>query len=182
MAEEADAAKETDEATEGQEGEGEGSGKKHSKKKIIIFAALAVLLIVGGGAGAYFGGLIGGKKAEGEHAAGGEGAEGAEHTGPATFFDLPELLVNLNSSSRQTSFLKMTVALELSSAADVPIVQANLPRVMDSFNTYLRELRANDLYGSAGIYRLREELLVRVNKDVAPAKVKGILFKQILVQ
>lgn len=176
-----------------------GEAPKKSKKKLIIII-LAVLLIAGGGAGAYFGGFIGGKKheaAEGEEAHGeeaahgeekehgeegekGEGKEG-EHAGPA-FVDLPEFLVNLNTGSRQTSFLKMTVTLELAKKSDEAVVQANMPRVQDSFNTYLRELRASDLYGSAGIYRLREELLVRVNKAVAPAKVNDILFKQMLVQ
>ena len=169
-----------EETPEGQEGEG---APKKSKKKLIIIGALAALLIIGGAAGAYFGGFIG-KHAEGGEEGGHEAA--AEHgeakAGEPVFVDLPEFLVNLNTSSRQTSFLKLTVSLELASMEDSKNLQAKLPRVIDSFNTYLRELRATDLYGSAGVYRLREELLVRVNKAVEPIKVKDILFKQILVQ
>lgn len=176
-------------STENAEGAEAGEGKK-SKKKIIIIAVLGLLLLVGGGAGLYFGGVIGGHGAEGEEAAHGEseGEAGGEHgeKGPKqiVYYDLPEFLVNLSSTGtgRQTSFLKMTVSLELSSEEDKKTVETNLPRVLDSFNTYLRELRATDLYGSAGIYRLREELLVRINKDVAPVKVNDIFFKQILVQ
>jgi len=57
-----------------------------------------------------------------------------------------------------------------------------LPRIIDNFQVYLRELRVGDLKGSAGIYRLREELLTRVNSAIAPSKVKGVLFKEMLVQ
>ena len=46
----------------------------------------------------------------------------------------------------------------------------------------MRELRVNDLEGSAGLYRLREELLRRVNVAVYPAKIDAVLFKDIVVQ
>lgn len=171
---------------------GAEAGKKKSKKKLIIIIVAAVVLLGGGGAGAYFAGLFGGEKhAEGEEAEGGEHADGAEgehgedgEHGEAknTYFELPQFLVNLNTGGKQTSFLKMTVALELKKAEDVPTVQANLPRVMDALNTYLRELRASDLYGSAGIYRLREEILTRINEELKPLQVKRVLFKELLVQ
>lgn len=46
----------------------------------------------------------------------------------------------------------------------------------------MRELRPSDLDGSAGMYRLKEELLRRVNMTVYPAKVDAVLFKELLVQ
>jgi len=61
-------------------------------------------------------------------------------------------------------------------------MEANKPRIVDTFNTYLRELRTSDLSGSAGIYRLREELMARLNKTVEPGIVKDILFSEIIVQ
>jgi flagellar protein FliL len=76
----------------------------------------------------------------------------------------------------------MSVSLELDSAADLPKLQAVLPRIIDNFQVYLRELRVEDLKGSAGMYRLREELLLRVNAAVAPAKINDVLFKEMLVQ
>ena len=57
-----------------------------------------------------------------------------------------------------------------------------MPRVMDAFQTYLRELRPSDLEGSAGLYRLKEELTRRVNVAIAPSRVNAVLFKEIVVQ
>ena len=98
------------------------------------------------------------------------------------YYDLEEFIVNLNVGGKRPSFLKMTVSLELAGELQIPEVEAKLPRIRDSFQVYLRELRADDLQGSAGIYRLREELLLRINKVIYPVKVHDILFKEILVQ
>jgi flagellar protein FliL len=116
-----------------------------------------------------------------EHAATVIGEDGKPVDKPI-FYTLPEFLVNLNSGSKQTSFLKATVILELARQSDVPQIEANLPRLLDTLNTYLRELRPSDLAGSAGIQRLREELLLRGNKTLAPVKINDILFKEIIVQ
>ena len=117
--------------------------------------------------------------AEGEHGA------AAKPKGPKVpvYYDIPEFLVDLNTADkRKSSFLKMKVAVELSSQEDVLTLEAYMPRVRDNFITYLRELRASDLSGSAGLYRLREELLLRINQAIAPATVNNILFKEIIVQ
>jgi len=95
---------------------------------------------------------------------------------------MPEILVNLNAAGRRSSFLKMSISLELESAADVPRIQAVMPRIVDNMQAYLRELRADDLRGSAGLFRLREELLARVNAAAQPAKVNDVLFQEVLVQ
>jgi flagellar FliL protein len=100
----------------------------------------------------------------------------------AVFFDVPELLVNLNTTGTRSTFLKITVSLELEKAEDVARIKEVMPRILDNFQVYLRELRLDDLRGSAGMYRLREELLARVNAAVAPVKVRDILFKEMLVQ
>ncbi len=101
---------------------------------------------------------------------------------PANYEDLQEFLVNLNTGGKQTSFLKLVVTLDISDAAARQAADANMPRIRDSFQVYLRELRAEDLRGSAGLQLLREELLLRVNKIIAPAKIDDILFKEIIVQ
>ena len=101
------------------------------------------------------------------------------------FFDMPDLIVNLNtgtSATRRTNFLKISVSLELENPGDIEIVTQNMPRIIDNFQIYLRELRIDDLQGSAGLYRLREELLRRVNLAARPARVKDVLFKEMLVQ
>ncbi len=101
---------------------------------------------------------------------------------PAVFFDLPEMLVNLNSGSRKASYLKISVSLEIDNQDDVGDLERHLPRIVDNFQVYLRELRVEDLGGSAGLQRLREELLLRVNAAVRPVIVRDVLFKEMLVQ
>jgi len=110
-------------------------------------------------------------------------AEAAPPPKPLVFFDLPDFLVNLNSGgAKKASFLKLSVSLELEKQEDTARLQAVMPRIVDNFQIYLRELRIDDLRGSGGIYRLREELLARVNAAVAPVKVNDVLFKEMLVQ
>lgn len=184
------AAEEKEEPTEGaaQETPDEGSegaeaaapAKKKTKKKLIIIGAAAVLLIAGV-AGAFLSGMIGGGHSEEEAAEGDVGADGKPILN-AVYYTLPDFLVNLNTGGKQTSFLKATVVLEVQRQGDIAIIEANLPRLMDGYNTYLRELRASDLSGSAGVQRLREELLLRANKSLAPVKINDVLFKSIQVQ
>jgi len=168
------------EAPEGEEApaaEGEAAPKK-SKKKIIIIGAVALVLLLCAAGGAYFMFL----KPQMEDKSEVElGANGKPLDKPV-YYTLPEFLINLNSGGKSTSFLKTTVILELTKQTDVPLIEANMPRLQDSFNTYLRELRASDLSGSAGIQRLREELLLRANKALSPVKINDVLFKEIVVQ
>ena len=104
-------------------------------------------------------------------------------TGAGLFLPLPEMLVNLNSTDRRRpNYLKMSVALELQTAEDEARIQAMMPKIIDEMQVYLRELRVDDLRGSAGLHRLREEMTVRVNKGIAPARVNQVLFQQMLVQ
>jgi flagellar protein FliL len=149
------------------------------KRKLIIIAVGAIGLLLVSGAVLYFTGVvdkfIGHKEAAAEKA--------APAVAPvAVFFDLPDLLVNLNTNGRKASFLKLSVSLELERADDLARLQAVMPRIIDNFQVYLRELRVEDLRGSSGIYRLREELLTRVNTAVAPVRVRDVLFKEMLVQ
>jgi flagellar FliL protein len=185
--EEAGAEKEGD-GVEGDEGkEGEEGGKKKKKplgrkKKIIIIAAsVLVVLAVAVPGVLYFTGHFK-KKSPVEAELSGEAGEGGKGVNKVAFYDMEEFLVNLNVGSKRPSFLKMSVSLEVANELQIPIIEKNMPRIRDNFQTYLRELRQEDLQGSAGLYRLREELLLRVNKVVYPAKVNDILFKEILVQ
>ena len=152
------------------------------KKKILIIIAIVLLLVLGGLAGAYFTGLLDPviKMIVGDHKTTTETVEG--ESGPSVFYELPALTVNLNTAGRKARFIKIQVSLELTSEEDKPKVEAVIARVMDNFNVYLRELRIEDLDGSAGMYRLREELLTRIRAAVAPVRVRDILFKEMLIQ
>jgi flagellar FliL protein len=171
-------AKEADASVDDKEGDdGPPAAKPKRKfalpsKKVMMMAAAGLLVVAGGGAGAYY--FFG-------HAAHDKPVKA--EVKPATFVDMPDVLVNLASAgSDRTQYLKVKIVLELPSANEVQQIQPLMPRVMDAFQTYLRELRATDLDGSAGLYRLKEELTRRVNLAVAPNRVTAVLFKEIVVQ
>lgn len=180
---------EENQEAEGAEGEGGEESPKKKSNTLVIILIVIILILVGAGA-AFFLGLIPGM-GPGSSGAGGSGngpkvAEQMDEQGNiisrSIYYDMEEFVVNLNVGSKTPSFLKMTISLELPSESQIPAIEAKMPRIRDSFQVYLRELRQNDLQGSAGMYRLREELLLRINKVVYPAKVNDILFKEILVQ
>ena len=167
--------------TEGDEADtAAGSENRESKKssakswlsaKLIAIAAAALLGLGSAGGGAYY--VL---ASHSERAVAGA-------IKPPVFFNMPEVLVNLSTSGNApTQYLKVDVVLELPSEAMKAQIQMLMPRLMDTFQTYLRELRATDLNGSAGLYRLKEELTRRVNAEIAPDKVNAVLFKEIVVQ
>ncbi len=171
-----------DERDDGEDKNLEGEdGKGSSSKNVLIIIGVVLLLTIGGVAAAHFTGLIdpvialitGGEDTEEEQAA---------DKKDAVFFPLEEVVVNLNTGGRQSTFLKIKISLELADAGDIPRIETVMPRIMDNFQVYLRELRIEDLKGAAGMYRLREELLTRVNVAAAPTKINDVLFKEMLVQ
>ena len=171
--------------TDGGMSEAEMPRKKLSGKKIVLFVVIILVLIVGPAAAYFSGALDGllGKKHEGEHAE--EEHKEPEHpafTGPPVFKDLPDMLVNLNTGERRATLLKLGITLEIAHKEEEKDVTEAIPRITDAFQVYLRELKVDDLRGSAGVYRLREELLMRVNAATAPIKVKDVLIKEFLVQ
>jgi flagellar FliL protein len=151
--------------------EGAAPAKRKLPVKLIVIA-VAGLAVLGGG---YFGyAMLFGHK---------EAKTAAAPVKPAVFVDLPEILVNLSSGgSDRTQYLKVKMTLELADQALMQQVQPMMPRVTDTFQTYLRELRPSDLDGSAGLYRLKEELTRRVNATIAPSHVNAVLFKEIVIQ
>jgi flagellar FliL protein len=180
MAEDRDASAAKDDETGTDDAEGTG-GKKKKKLpgKIIVLGVVLPLLLLGGG-GAYFMGLFGGGKVDPAEA---KRIAEAERRKKVVYFQLPEMLVNLNTQgANKVHYLKLSISLELPDQTEIPKVQAAMPRIVDNFQIYLRELRVEDLRGSAGLYRLREELLTRVNTAAAPAKVSDVLFKEMLIQ
>lgn len=173
-------------APEGEEGdrpEGEGAAqpkkglKRFLTKKILMIAVPAlVLVLAGGGAGAYFFVF---KKAG--------GAESAKAEEPLTppkvaFSDMQDILVNIQSNDGTPAYLKLGLSLELEDDAQKTAIQPLMPRITDQFQAYLRELRLDDLKGSAGVLRLKEELLRRVNVAAAPYHVRDVLLKEMIVQ
>ena len=157
-----------------------GDGKRLSGRKLILFVGAPLILLIGAAATAYFTGAF-------ESLLGGAPTEEAEvgtksKSGEVVFFNLPEMLVNLNTGTNQANFLKVKVSLDIEDPGALEQLTALQPRVIDNFQVYLRELRLEDLNGAAGMYRLKEELLMRVNTAVHPIKVNDILFEELLVK
>ena len=163
--------------------DGMAGGRRRGSKKLIVLVLVALLLMVGTAAGLYYSGIASTLLGKGE-----EKSEAKVEAPPpppkvAVFYDdLPDMLVNLNTGSKKSSFLKLHVSFQIESEEDKAKIKLVQARVVDTFQTYLRELRLEDLKGSAGLYRLREELLMRVNAAVAPVKVDDVLFTEMLVQ
>jgi flagellar protein FliL len=159
---------------EGAPVEGEALPAKRGKLKLII-AAVGFLTLVGGGAGGWFFFMHG--HGEEKH------AEAAPSAKPPSFVEVPEMLVNLvGLPGERVQYLKVRIVLEVKEEKLVEAIKPTMPRVTDIFQTYLRELRAGDLNGSAGLFRLKEELTRRVNLAVAPNHVNAVLFKEIVIQ
>lgn len=163
------------EAEAGAEGAEAAPKKKRSLVKMLVMFVLPAVLVLGGAA--YFFLLSGGEEpAEGEH------GEAHAEAAPPVFMDLPDMLVNLTTASGDRAMLKLAVSLEVPDQETVAKIEPIMPRVTDNFQVFLRELRVEDLSGSAGMFRLKEELVRRVNLAVAPAVVKDVLFKEMLIQ
>jgi flagellar FliL protein len=145
---------------------------KKSKKKLIIMAA-AVLLLVGGGGSTWFFFFRHHEEVR---------AEAAVPKAPI-FVDVPEVLVNLvGAPGERIQYLKVKIVLEVKEEKQVETIKPTMPRVSDIFQTYMRELRPADLNGSAGLFRLKEELTRRVNVAIAPGQVNAVLFKEVVIQ
>lgn len=189
--------------------EGEEDGAPKKKKLPLLFIVIpAALVVLGGGGGAAFflmqpkpasadeGGhgaeKKGGHEKKAEKKSGGHGpADGpadpalgviAEGPDGVTFLTLPDMVVNIQAPDGRPTFLKLKLTLETHDAHVAEQLQAEMPRMQDMFQGFLRELRPDDLAGSAGSFQLRAEILRRVNLIAAPGKVDAVLIEEMLVQ
>jgi flagellar FliL protein len=156
-----------------------------SRRKLLLLAMPAGLAMVG--AGLWFSGIVRPLLgfAKPRTPAGGEqegAAQERARPGPPASIELPEIVANLNVGPRRNSYIKLHARLELAKAGDDAALKAAMPRLLDLFQTYLREMRPEELQGSEGSYRLREELIARANIALAPARVADVLFTEMLIQ
>lgn len=140
-----------------------------------IIVALVLLLLVGGGIGVIS--YLDHQKKLGEER---QVAEKSEYE--IVYYDLKDIIVNLNTGGKMMSFMKLKISLEVSGKDNLNALLKFTPKIKDVFQLYLRELRPEDTRGSVGLYKLKEELMIRVNKIIYPAYINDILFKEILVQ
>jgi len=156
-----------------EQAEGATDAPRGDKFKLIVIA-VGVLAVLGVGAAGYF--LFFGHHGEEKHAE-------AAPPKPPVFVEVPDMLVNLSGApGERVQYLRVKVVLEVKEDKQAEAIKPSMPRVTDIFQTYMRELRASDLAGSAGLFRLKEELTRRVNVATAPTPVAAVLFKEIVVQ
>jgi flagellar protein FliL len=161
------------EQADGVAGEAPGAGPAPKGKLKLIIAAVGLLVVVGGGVTWFFFFRGHGEEVHAE----------APPPKPPVFVEMPDMLVNLAGlPGERVQYLKLKIVLEVKEEKQVETIKPSLPRVTDIFQTYMRELRASDLNGSAGLFRLKEELTKRVNVALAPTPVNAVLFKEIVVQ
>jgi len=151
----------------------EVAAPKGKPKLKLIIAAVGLLVIVGGGIGAWFLFFRHGDETHAE----------APPAKPPVFVEVPEMLVNMvGAPGERVQYLKVKVVLEVKEEKQVEAIKPSMPRVTDIFQTYLRELRPSDINGSAGLFRVKEELTRRVNAAISPSQVSAVLFKEIVIQ
>lgn len=161
------------------------------KKLILIGAATAAALALGGGGAAFFMGGKAATKAEKGHEeeaaaseSGGEGeAKGEKGEGKeGKFVDVPTVSVNLRSPDGSAKFLKLHLMLVPGPKTNDTQLKEKLPIVLDAYQPFLRELRPEDLGGSAAVFRLKEELMVRATRVLGPGMVKEVLIQDLIQQ
>ena len=151
-------------------------------RKLQLIVGAGLLVVLGGGGAAYYF-LAPAPKTADEAAVASVQTQAANlPPAQATFFDIPDIIVNIQTPDAAPAYLKLSVSLELDKAEAKAAIEPVLPRIIDQFQTYLRELRVEDIRGSAGVMRLKEELLRRVNLAVAPTPVHDVLLKEMIVQ
>ena len=160
------------------ENEAEGT-QRQDKRRVILIAVAAIGMMISATALAHYMGLL--LPLFAKFSGPTDQPAQVVETGPV-FYDLPEILVNLNNVETRKTFLKLRVSLELASQREAPRVEARMPIIVDNFHAYLRELRVDEIKGSEGMHRLQKELMARVTAATAPARVDALLFKELLVQ
>lgn len=172
-----------EEELENEEGKG-GSGGRLKKlfggKRKLVFIVIGIVALLGIGGGGYFAYTT--MFAPQQMASPDDPVEKKISKLPSVYFDLPEMVVNLSVNDKRAQYLKIKIALEAHEQEAIDALQPVMPRVLDMFQIYLRELRSSDLEGSAGIFRLKEELLRRINLAIYPNRINRVLFKEIIIQ
>ena len=194
MAKDVADSKADEEAVDAEGADGEGAAKKKPPLMLIIIGAVVLVLLVGGGATAYFLFLAPHKPAAAGHAKPKKvakkdgdkkddknGAQISDGPDGVVFYTPPDIVVNMQTADGKPTFLKLKLTFELPDHDTADLLDSDMPRLQDMFQTFLRELRPEDLSGSQGSYQLRMELLRRVNLVIAPSKINTVLIEEMLI-
>jgi len=149
------------------------AGEEHAAPSSPAHAPAKEAAAEGGGHG-------GGEASGGGGHGGGEGGEGGGASGPQ-FVNVPPLLVNLSGGAR-TRFLRLTLAVEVNDSHGKSTLEAQMPKLIDSMQLYLRTLGLESFNTVAGLTTVRHDLLARVNRIDPEIGAKSVLFQDLMVQ
>ncbi len=188
-----------DEEEESRE-EGGAPGKKKGKL-IMIIIPLVVVLLGGGGFFAYKTFLSPASAGEEDEAASkGEHHKVKKHSGhnkhakeggqdddgegggegPA-FFSLTPFVVNLQDNIG-TRYLKLTLKFELEYPEAESLIKGQLPKIRDALIILLSSKNYAEIGSVEGKYRLRDEIVKRVNRFLEDEPVRGVYFTDFVIQ
>jgi len=99
---------------------------------------------------------------------------------PVTFQILPEFVADLKSFKARRHHIQLQWVVELPGELVPKLIAAQAP-ILAEVQARLRELSPGELAGSAGIERLRGDILGIVNHHLAPEHARTVLFSKFLV-
>lgn len=141
---------------------------------IAVVVALAALLVVGGGlaiAGVW-------PFSTGTDTA----AHPAGEAASARYVDVPPMVVTLRSADGKQHFLKLHFVIVAADSGKVGQINNSMPLILDTLQSFLRELRPEDLTGSAAVFRVKEEILVRLRDALGQDGIKEVLIQDLIEQ
>ena len=151
--------------------------KPKNRTKLLIVGAGAALLLAAAGGGTWW--MLRDQGGAQEAAAAPAASAG---TDSASYIEAPTVTVNLRSGDGQARFLKLRFILVAADAGKVDSIKARLPVVLDALQPFLRELRPEDLAGSAAVFRIKEEMMARTTQALGTGTVRDVLIQDLVQQ
>ena len=143
--------------------------------KWLAAGAGVLLLLGGGGAGAWWLFQGGGDQPSAPPSA-------AADVDSASYIEVPAITVNLRSDDGGARFLKVRFILVAANPGEVAGIKDRLPVVLDALQPFLRELRPDDLSGSAALFRIKEEMMARAAQALGSDAVRDVLIQDLVQQ
>ena len=150
--------------------------KPKNRKKILILAGGAALLLAVAGGGAWW--ALHDRASE----AAASSTVPAAGTDSSSYIEVPPIIVNLRSGDGQPRFLRLRFIIVAADAGQVNRINDRLPVVLDALQPFLRELRPDDLNGSAAVFRIKEAILARATQALGTGTVRDVLIQDLVQQ
>lgn len=150
--------------------------KPKDRKKLLITAGAAAALLAGVGGGAWW--MLRDKGSEHEAVE----PSAATDVDSSSYIEVPTVIVNLRGSDGQARFLKLRFIIVAADSGRVNDIKDRLPVLLDALQPFLRELRPDDLNGSAAVFRIKEEMMARATQALGAGGVRDMLIQDLVQQ